>query len=84
MAMLFLTSEARHIKKTRARYNARMPSLIEKIMQGLPASGLGGGNMCWAEYGDDWFCADDEVCCPDNYSGCAPSCKECSSQECLH
>ena len=74
MALLFLTSEARHIKKTRARYNARMPSLIEKIMQRLPGSGQL-GQLCWATDGDDWYCPDDKVCC--YYSGCGTDEADC-------
>ena len=78
MALLFLTSEARHIKKTRARYNARMPSLIEKIMQRLPGSGQL-GEMCWDTHGDGdfWYCPDDQWCDDQCYSGCSTDNGDC-------
>ena len=63
---MFLTGgEARHFKKTQSRGNARMMSLIEKMKQKLPDSGLEDdcpGMMCPG--GDDY----QDGCCFDAVS----------------
>ena len=69
VAVLFLTGgEARHFKKTQSRGNARIMSLIEKMKQRLPDSGLEDdcpGMMCpGGDYGDN-CCPDDSLTCCD-------------------
>jgi len=67
VAVLAITAEARHVKKTRTRGNAKMLSLIEKMKQRVPApraqvrDDCPGGQICLGDqccpYAD-WTCCD--------------------------
>ena len=77
VALLVLTGEALHIKKTRPSGNARIVSLIEKIMQRLPIGDCPGGVSC-----EDGCCGDDPTwaCCSDMWGeadGCCPTSEDC-------
>ena len=86
VAVLFLTVEARHFKRTKTNGNTRMMSLIEKIQsfrdstrQEDPAQFQRPGLWprtyeCYEPDGDSYWCNDDENCC---WYGCDP--QPCSS-----
>ena len=82
VALLVLTGEARHTKKTRPSGNARIVSLIEKIMQRLPIGDCPGQAWC-----EDGCCGDDPtwVCCIDMFGeadGCCPTDEGCDKYLC--
>ena len=92
VAVLVFTAEARHVKKTRTRGNAKMLSLIEKMKQRVPAPGSRAqvrddddcpGMMCPG----DWCCTDADITCCEEDSPyvCADDpdvCDTCPGQMC--
>ena len=64
VAVLAITTEARHAMKTRPLVNARMRSLIQKMQQRLsdPEDQDFGGHWC----GDSWCLEDSWTCCDDD------------------
>ena len=90
MAVLAITAEARHVKNTRTRGNAKMLSLVQKMKQRAPAPSAPAmigddcdGQMCpgdWCCTQADWTCCDEDsayVCVED-----PDTCDDCPGQVC--
>ena len=89
MALLAITTEARHAKKTKPMGNAKMVALIEKMKHRVPIKATDdddddcSGMMCPG----DWCCTDADLTCCEEESPyvCAEDpdvCDDCPGQKC--